>query len=234
MKTEETKRKPEIRTIQCRLALREAKRREDGTEEESRTITGTAIIFNEPFDMKDWRGDTWREIIAPSAATMDFLKTQDIKMNLLHRRDATLARWNKGEGNLRVSVDEKGVNFEFEAPRCDLGDRALELVKAGVYSGCSFEFWPKDYETKEETDANGKKTISVTHTAFESIDALTIAMDPAYEQTSVSVDELREETPQAAIRRHEAQMALSRERNLAEAAARARKIEIENNKNFIL
>ncbi len=234
METKQTKRKPEVRTIPCRLTLREAKRREDGTQEESRTITGTAIVFGVPYDVEDWRGTTYREIIAPSAATMDFLKTQDIKMNLLHRRDYTLARWNKGEGNLRVSVDKKGVNFEFEAPRCDIGDRALELVKAGVYSGCSFEFWSKDYETKEETDENGKTVITVTHTAFESIDALTIAMDPAYEQTSVSVDELREKTPQAATRRLEEAKALNRERDLAAASARARKAQMENNKNFIL
>lgn len=229
MKDKTPRRKPEIRTTACKLAVRE-KKREDGSAEESRTITGTAIVFDEPFDVTDWRGDIYRESIAPSAATMEFLKTQDIKMNLLHRRDTTLARWNRGEGNMRLSVDQEGVHFEFEAPRCDLGDRALELVRAGVYSGCSFEFYSKDYEVKEdENAADGTKITTIRHTAFESVEALTIAMDPAYEQTSVSVGELREKTahPQGSD-------ADRRERGIVEAQAEARRRQIRNNETFFL
>ena len=53
-------------------------------------------------------------------------------LNLLHDRESTIGRWNKGKGNLKLSVDDEGVHFEIEAPKCDLGDRALEMVKAGV------------------------------------------------------------------------------------------------------
>ena len=158
---------------------------------ENRTIEGVAIVFNKTYEVTDAWGDTFREHIAPSAVTKEWLATQDVKLNLLHERDATIARCNKGEGNLRMDVTEDGVRFEFEAPKCDLGDRALELVRAGVYSGCSFEFYPKDYEVKETTDADGHTVTDVTHTAFESLEALTIAMDPAYEETSVSARELR-------------------------------------------
>lgn len=225
------RRKPEIRTVACKLQVRE-KRREDGTEEDSRTITGTAIVFNEPFDVEGWDGDTYREIVAPSAATMEFLKTQDIKMNLLHKRDTTLARWNMGEGNMRLSVDEKGVNFEFEAPRCDLGDRALELVKAGVYSGCSFEFYPKDYEVTVEDKPGGGDLVTVKHTVFESIDALTIAMDPAYEQTSVSAGELREKSGRTSAKPKARPD--GREREVAAAQAEARTRQMKNNELFFL
>ena len=146
---EKNTKKPEIRTTPCRLMVREANTGAEGDGAGSRTITGTAIVFDQPFDSQDWRGNTYREMIAKSAVTSDFLKSQDIKMNLLHNRRDTLARWNRGEGNLKVWVEEDGVKFEFEAPACDLGDRCLALVRAGVYSGCSFEFWPKDYEVKE-------------------------------------------------------------------------------------
>lgn len=182
--------KKEIRTTPGRLLVRlEHLRESEG--KENRTIEGVAIVFNKTYEVTDAWGDTFREHIAPSAVTKEWLATQDVKLNLLHERDATIARCNKGEGNLRMDVTEDGVRFEFEAPKCDLGDRALELVRAGVYSGCSFEFYPKDYEVKETTDAEGHTVTDVTHTAFESLEALTIAMDPAYEETSVSARELR-------------------------------------------
>jgi HK97 family phage prohead protease len=176
--------KREIRTIECELAVREAA---EGSQGESRTITGTAIVFNrESQELDDW-GERFKEIILPEAVTMPFLNTQDVKLNLLHDRKMTIARCNKGEANssLRMSVDSEGVKFEFDAPRCDLGDRALELVRTGVYSGCSFEFKPKDYEKRVEGD-----TVTIIHRSFEYLNALTLGMDPAYTQTSVNVREV--------------------------------------------
>ena len=124
---------------------------------------------------------------------MAFLNTQDVKLNLLHDRKMTIARCNKGDANasLRLSVHANVVNFEFDAPRCDLGDRALEMVRTGVYSGCSFEFRPKDYEKKVEGDS-----VTIIHRSFERLGAITLGMDPAYTQTSVNVRELIKAQPQ--------------------------------------
>ena len=168
--------KIEIRTLDCKLSVREAGPDAQG---ESRTITGTAIVFD-------------AESEKPEACTMEFLNSQDIKMNMLHDRDLTLARCNKGTGSLRLSVDEKGVSFEFEAPKCDIGDRCLEMVRRGDYSGCSFEFWPEDYDVEER---EGGKDVKITHKKFRALTALTIGMDPAYKQTSVNARELYDETP---------------------------------------
>ena len=179
--------KREIRTIDCQLAIREA---EGGQTGESRTIVGTAIVFNAESEVLDDWGERFREVILPSAATMEFLNTQDIKMNMLHERELTIARCNKGIGSMRLSVDERGVNFEFEAPKCDLGDRCLEMVRRGDYSGCSFEFYPKDYEVERTTGPDGKEEVKITHRSFEFINALTIGMDPAYRQTTVNAREL--------------------------------------------
>ena len=162
--------------------------REDGTKEPSRTIYGRAIVFNKVFEYEDWWGDKYRETIKPSACTKEFFETQDVKLNLLHKRDMSIARSNCGVGNLRISVNNEGVDFEFEAPNCDLGDRALELVRNGVYSGCSFEFLPKDYECKKLKE-DGKTVYEINHTAFEKVSALTIAMDPAYKETTVDCRE---------------------------------------------
>ena len=181
--------KIEIRTLDCKLSVREAAPDAQG---ESRTITGTAIVFDAESEVLDDWGYRFREVIKPEACTMEFLNSQDIKMNMLHDRDLTLARCNKGTGSLRLSVDDKGVNFEFEAPKCDIGDRCLEMVRRGDYSGCSFEFWPEDYDVEER---EGGKDVKITHKKFRALTALTIGMDPAYKQTSVNARELYDETP---------------------------------------
>lgn len=171
--------------------------REDGTKEPSRTIYGRAIVFNKVFEYEDYWGDKYRETIKPSACTKEFLESQDIKLNLLHKREMSIARSNCGEGNLRYSVNDEGVDFEFEAPNCDLGDRALEMVRSGVYTGCSFEFYPKDYECKKITE-EGKTVYEINHTAFEKLTAFTIAMDPAYKETTVDCRERYEVSAPAA------------------------------------
>ena len=185
--------KREIRTIDCQLAIRETA---EGQESESRTITGRAIVFNAESEVLDDWGERFREVILPEAVTMEFLNTQDVKMNMLHERELTIARCNKGIGSLRMAVDEQGVTFEFEAPRCDIGDRCLEMVRRGDYSGCSFEFYPKDYEVERTKGADGKDEVIIRHKSFEFLSALTIGMDPAYRQTTVNAREMDKLTPE--------------------------------------
>ena len=182
--------KREIRNLECQLAFREA-----STEASEKgilgTICGRAICFNAESQILDEYGQTFREVIAPEAATMDFLNTQDIKINMLHMRELTFGRAKRGvSGNARLSVDNEGVNFEVDVPNCDLGIRARELTKAGVYDGCSFEFWPDQYSIEER---EGKVPL-VRHTKFRAITALTLGMDPAYLQTSLHARELWNET----------------------------------------
>ena len=226
--------KREIRTIECQLAIREAAQDAQG---ESRTISGTAIVFNkESVVLDDW-GEKFREVILPEAVTMAFLNSQDIKMNLLHERELSIARANKGNGGLRLSVDGLGVHFEFEAPRCDLGDRALELIRTGVYSGCSFEFYPQDYDVEERGDE-----VIIKHRKFAALTALTIGMDPAYRQTTVNARELahREDKPEDEKPEDEKpedekpedvnddDLQVQKEREAMEYAHRRRLLEIEN------
>ena len=171
--------------------------REDGTKEPTRIIEGRAVVFNKVFEYEDYWGDKYRETIKPSACTKEFLDSQDIKLNLLHKREMTIARSNCGVGNLSYSVNDEGVDFEFEAPKCDLGDRALEMVRSGVYSGCSFEFYPKDYECNQKKE--GSVTVyEINHTAFETLRAFTIAMDPSYKETTVDCRERYEVSAPAA------------------------------------
>jgi HK97 family phage prohead protease len=167
-------------------------------------------------------------VIKPEAAQMAFLNTQDIKLNLLHDRHDTIARCKEGVGNMTISVDQNGVNFEAEMPRCDLGDRALEMVRAGVYTGCSFEFIPDKYEAEERGDQ-----VLITHERFQKVLAFTLAMDPAYQQTSVNARELvtdhseEEKKAEAEKEREAKERELKREREKSAAMRRMRDREAE-------
>lgn len=150
-------------------------------------IEGVAIVTNKETVL--YEGSDWREVevIDPSCLNADFLRDQDIKLNLLHDRGATIARTPT---SLRIFTREDGLHFEADVPDCDLGKRAESLIKNGTYKGCSFEFYAKDYSVSERTAADGKTEYVIRHNAFERITALTVAMDPAYAQTSVNAREI--------------------------------------------
>lgn len=191
--------------------------REAGEEgKESRTIEGCAIVFDKETVLHESSGYKESEIIARSCITEEFLREQDIKLNLLHDRHSSIARSKKGEGSLNLELREDGLYFSFEAPECDLGDRALALVKNGTYTGCSFEFYSDDYEVEERT----KGDYLVTHKSFRSLTALTIAMDPAYEQTSVNArEEYQKQHPEEGEQKMRQEIE-ERERKIREQKAR--------------
>lgn len=161
------------------LALRES--------DNGKIIEGVAIVVNKETVLHEWNDYREVEIIAASCLDDKFLREQDIKLNLLHDRHDTIARTPI---SLRIQSREDGLHFEADVPDCDLGKRAQELIANGTYTGCSFEFRAKDYTTTERVGSDGKTEYVIRHTAFKKIEALTIAMDPVYKDTSVSVREL--------------------------------------------
>ena len=177
------------------LHIREAA--EDETP--SRTITGYAILFNVP-SAPLWSDEDSeaREVIAPEAVTKEFLDGQDIKMTMFHDSHSLLARSNKGGGTLSYTVDDKGVMFEFTAPNTVDGDKALELVRRGDISGCSFAFtthyFDSDFvERQSKVAANGVNNITYRVKAVTGIYDFTLAANPYYPDTSVEVRELTAE-----------------------------------------
>lgn len=173
------------------LRLREI----DGTEE-SRTITGYAILFDVPSaPLYEDEDEVIREVIAPEAVSLELLDKSDIKMTMFHDRQLLLARSNKGSGTLSYGIDDKGVYFEFEAPDTADGDKAIELVKRGDIAGCSFAFSTRYYDRAfvEESVVHGDK-VEVTYRVkvITGIYDFTLAADPAYPDTSVEAREIVE------------------------------------------
>ena len=180
----------EVRTINGTLAIREA----EG--QEGNVIEGTAIVFDSESEVLAGSGVRFREVIKPEAVTQAFIDTQDVKLNLLHERNDTIARCNQGKGNMTITVGDGAVTFRAGIPDCDLGNRAREMIRSGVYTGCSFEFIPDDYEVVNR----GVEEPLIVHKKIRAIRAFTIAMDPAYSQTSVNVREL---IPEPEVREEE-------------------------------
>jgi HK97 family phage prohead protease len=112
-------------------------------------------------------------------------------MTMYHNREKLLARSNKGEGTLNLSIDEVGVKYSFEAPNTEDGNTALELVKRGDLAGSSFAYW-----TDESSNVSYEKTaegVLLRHVKkISQIYDMTIAADPAYNETTVTAREIEQ------------------------------------------
>lgn len=176
----------------CKLFVRE----NEGVKKQSRKICGYAILFNTP-SAPLWEDgdDEAREVICSSAITKKLLDASDIKMTLFHNRQLLLARSRQGKGTLKYQIDSKGVSFTFDAPKTQHGDEALELVRRGDISGCSFAFTTyygnRDYVKRTTTKANGKNVTTFYVQKIIGIFDFTLAADPAYPATSVEARELK-------------------------------------------
>lgn len=149
---------------------------------DSRKVSGYAVVFNSLSE--DLGG--FREIILPSAITQETINNSDIIFLLDHKQDrGILARSTKGEGSLRLSVDDKGLYFEFEAPNTALGDELLEGLKRHDYSKCSFAFTVGEDEYKKDNNGTVIRTIKSIRQLYD----CSVVVNPAYEETSVTVDE---------------------------------------------
>lgn len=159
----------------------------------SRTITGYAILFNTQ-SAPLWSDDEEeaREVIAPEAVTRELLDGCDIKMTMFHDRQLILARSKNGTGTLTYSVDERGVAFSFDAPNTADGDKALELVRRGDISGCSFAFrthyYDRAYVERNVERKDGKTLITYTVRSIIGIYDFTLAADPAYPDTNCEAE----------------------------------------------
>ena len=171
----------------------------------SRKICGYAIMFNVPSVILD-RDEHYeeREIIKPCAVTKELLDSSDIIMTMYHNREIVLARSNKGKGTLSYRIDSKGVFFEFDAPNSPNGDEALELVRRGDITGCSFIFgsyyYNDEYVRREEKKVNGVTQVTCYVLKMTGIYDFTITTKPAYPDTSVEAREARERKAQKKAR----------------------------------
>lgn len=151
-------------------------------EPESRHIEGYGSVFNER--SLDLGG--FVEMIAPGAFD-GVIERSDVKCYLDHNPGkGILARSRNGKGSLSLVVDEKGLKYEFDAPKTNLGDEVVEGLKRGDYSQSSFAFTVDDEIWTKEEDGTYLRTITKIGGLYD----VSIVANPAYEGTSVALRSL--------------------------------------------
>lgn len=156
---------------------------------ENRNVCGYAIVFDsESVDMG------FIETISRTAITQEQIDNSDIFAFYNHNDEEVLARSVNGVGSLKLTVDEIGVKYEFEAPNTQRGDELLEHIKRGELFGSSFGFsLPVDGSGERWQKRDGKyhRTITKIDRLFE----ISPVFQPAYPSTECnnrSIDKVKE------------------------------------------
>lgn len=148
---------------------------------ESRTVTGYAAVFeSESEDLG------FIEVIHKGAITNDTIQRSDILAKFNHDDSKVLARCKHGEGSLHLSVDDKGLRYEFEAPKTALGDELLEYLRRGDIDSSSFAFTVSRSEGSEKWS---KRNNGIIYREIYSIDKIwdcSPVFTPAYTETQCS------------------------------------------------
>lgn len=119
---------------------------------EERHVSGYAIRFNEE---SNYMG--FYEIILPSAIDEDTIKRSDIFALLNHDTEKVLARCKYGVGNLKLTIDNQGVKYDFDVLENELGDTLLSYIRSGIIDSSSFAFsLPTDDDECQKWTKNTK------------------------------------------------------------------------------
>lgn len=148
------------------------------TLDESRKVEGYALVFNSQSEDLGFY-----ETISPEAITEETIRKSDVMCLLDHDKNrGILARSRYGKGSLKLSVDDKGLKYEFEAPKTALGDELLEMLRRGDINQSSFAFSIAEGGDRwEKKDNNYYRTI----TKIERLYDVSPVYTPAYSSTSV-------------------------------------------------
>lgn len=147
---------------------------EDGTE--SRTIYGYGAVFNRWSSNLGW----FREKMERTA--FDNVDMSGVVATFNHDFNNVLARVDSD--TLKLSVDEVGLRYEFEAPNTTVGNDLLENIRIGNVKGSSFMFTVSDKGTKwgKGDDGMDERTITQVSRLIE-LGPVTI---PAYPDTTAA------------------------------------------------
>ena len=164
---------------------------------ESRVLEGYALKFGvRSVLLPGWDGSFY-EVLDSGCVSAEMLREQRIYFTMFHDRQTILGRWDKGEGSLRLSLDDVGLKVECEMPHTPDGDKALELVRRGDLTEMSFAYWtdfdPKNgCVSKELTDelTDDGEAIYIRHVKrIQEMYDVTVAATPAFPDTEIEARE---------------------------------------------
>ena len=94
-----------------------------------------------------------------------------------------LARSRRGKGSLKLSIDDRGLKYEFDAPKTALGNELLEMLRRNDISASSFAFTVANGgDAWEKRDGKYYRTIKKIDRLFD----VSPVYNPAYSETTVA------------------------------------------------
>ncbi|MEK4715237.1 HK97 family phage prohead protease [Sporosarcina sp. FSL K6-5500] len=146
----------------------------NGLENEPVTVSGYAAVFNSRAEICDW----FTEEIEPGAFAKA-ISESDVRALFNHSWDNVLGRMKSG--TLKLSEDERGLQFEIELPDTSVARDLVVSMERGDINQCSFGFYP----TIEEWDYS----VEPAHRKINEVELyeISIVSLPAYDDTEASV-----------------------------------------------
>lgn len=147
----------------------------------SRHVEGYAVVFESQSEDLGFF-----ETIDRGAITQELVDNSDVFALLNHDDEKVLARSKNGVGSLKLTVDERGLKYEFDAAETQLGNDLLEYLKRGEINTSSFAF-ALDYNDPEAetwTRKNGANYRTIHKIAY--LHDVSPVWNAAYSATSVS------------------------------------------------
>lgn len=154
---------------------------------EGRNISGYAAVFNSTSNDLGFI-----ETIDPGAITEDTILRSDVIATMNHDQEKVLARSKYGQGTLHLSVDERGLKYEYEAPNTTLGNDLVEMIKRGDLDSASFAFTvsqDEDAQKWEKRDGTYYRTIYKIDKLFD----IAAVWHPAYDEASTTLRSQQEQ-----------------------------------------
>ena len=136
---------------------------------------GYAALYNSRTEL--WPGVY--EELAPGF--FDDVLGDDVRA--LFNHDANLVLGRTGSGTLRLSLDDKGLRYEYDTPDTTAGKDLQVLIERGDVTQSSFGFWPDMSKAERSTLEDG--SILIRQTRAKKLYDVSPVTYPAYEDTSV-------------------------------------------------
>lgn len=193
-------------------------------DKETREVDGYAAVFN-----SQSRDLGFFERIDEHAFD-GVIDQSDVYALLNHANSrGVLARSKYGKGTLKLDIDEKGLHYNFRAPKTALGDEVLEYLKRGDISSSSFAFTVKEDKWEKNADGTYLRTII----KFDRLYDVSPVFDPAYEATSCSCRSFEEFKEKEAEEKAEAEKREAEEQAHKEAIKAAYDKLVEEYKQYM-
>jgi HK97 family phage prohead protease len=149
--------------------------------DDSRHVEGYAVVFESQSEDLGFF-----ETIDRGAITQELVDNSDVFALLNHDDEKVLARSKNGVGSLKLTVDDRGLKYEFDAAETQLGNDLLEYLKRGEITTSSFAF-ALDYNDPEAETwerKNGANYRTIHKIAY--LHDVSPVWNAAYSATSVS------------------------------------------------